>query len=180
MKMIHCDLCGDDKVLLATKYQSCECGNIGGQYQENRVYADIYLKNEKSFASSRVVGVTNGVMTGIQKRGVCHVGEWAGYQLRIFVDGVERKYEDIKMPVIPFEEYAELMARVMEKGGYTPEDIESSKEKSNGNVVYNLKDGAKIVLFRERPDVKEPIVVMMRIEDDFMVETKIFAYMMRD
>src|SRR5574343_847050 len=137
--MIHCDMCANDLVL-TKEIQYCKCGNIGGVYQDNGVYANIFLKDEKSFITSRVIGVSNAVMMGYNKRDIAHIGEWNDHQLFIFVNGEERKYEDVKFPIIPWEEYTELMVRIMEKNGYEPDDILFSEKKSNG-VIYKMKDG---------------------------------------
>jgi hypothetical protein len=177
MKMIHCDLCGTD-VVLTKETKVCNCGNIAGNYQENNTHADIYLRNEKSFMTSRVIGVSNSVMTGYNKRDIAHVGEWNDYQLHIYVDGVKREYEDVKFPIIPWEENAEIMAEIMELNGYTPDDIAYSMTTETG-TEYKMKDGGKVGIVPERKDVKEPMVYCIRIENEFLIETKLCKFVMR-
>jgi hypothetical protein len=178
MKFIRCDIC-DSFLPLSQTTKFCSCENIGGKYQENSIYADIFLAKTSSFATSRVVGVSNAVVMGYAPKDEAHVGDWNDYQLRIFVDGEEVVYDEVKKPIIPYEEYAELMARIFEIGGYEPDDIEISRETNGAIVIYKMKDGALIYLMRERLDVKEPMAVLAKLEEGFLTEVKIFAYKMR-
>lgn len=177
MKMIHCDLCGTDLVL-TRETKICNCGNIAGNYQENGVHADIYLRSEKSFLTSRVIGVSNAVMIGYNKRDIAHVGEWNDYQLHIYVDGIKREYEDIKFPIVPWEEQAEIMAMIMELNDYTPDDIAYSMKTEHG-TEYKMKDGGKVSIIPERQNVKEPMVMCIKIKDGTLIETKVCKYIMR-
>jgi hypothetical protein len=179
MKMIHCDLCGTD-IVLTRETITCNCMNIAGNYREDGIHADIYLKNEKSLMTSRVVGVSNSVMLGLSKRDIAHVGEWNDYQLHIYIDGTEKKYKDIKTPIIPIDEEAELIATIMEKYNYNVEDIKYVYEEGM-RKVYKMVDGG-IIYFYDKKDngkVDEPIAIGIRLEDDTLIETKVCKFVMR-
>jgi len=86
MKLIHCDLC-HNVIKLDYHFQYCQCYNIGGRYLRDGRTAEIYLKDEKSFKNSRVLGFPNSVRYGKHREGTCWVFYWRDPYLKIFVDG---------------------------------------------------------------------------------------------
>jgi len=89
MKIICCDIC-DDVRKLNYDIKTCTCGNIGGYYLKDGRNAEIHLRDEDSFKTSRVIGVPNGVRYGKIREGNCWVFFWYDPYLYIFCDGVKQ------------------------------------------------------------------------------------------
>jgi|WetSurMetagenome_2_1015567.scaffolds.fasta_scaffold01001_37 hypothetical protein len=88
MKYLRCDKCNYFN-FIPNYFQaigSCECGNISGRYLIDNECAIIYLKNQDSLLTSRVVGVPNEVVYGQKLSAKCGIGDWkTDKQLLVFV-----------------------------------------------------------------------------------------------
>jgi hypothetical protein len=110
MKIIMCDLCSRSEILRVDKVSECKCGNIAGKYRDNGTYANIWLKDDNSLLTSRVIGVNNSLMLGLEKRATCHIGDWDDYQLFVYIgeekldqhEGTKKKFteEDVNEGIV--------------------------------------------------------------------------------
>ncbi|MFA5025040.1 MAG: hypothetical protein WC503_00835 [Candidatus Shapirobacteria bacterium] len=172
MKLLFCEKCGEIIPIPAPKNKIiyCSCGNIGGIYQDNCVYANIYLRDEESFHTSKVLGLNNSILLGLEKQIVCNVGEWNDSQLSIFVDGTPIKYEEIKWPTYTGSDLGSAFNYLLKEIGKELKDISFIKDQK-----IKFKDGG-YVLLAEQPANKDFIYVSVQKKDGYLIETKLLRY----
>jgi len=185
MKLIYCELCGTLESLKMAAEVACKCGNIGGIYDGNGIYAHIYLKDLDSLHNSKVIGINNSLLMGLEKKAICHVGEWNDNQLFIYIDRIRQRYDEIVFPQYESEDLKDAVNMMLTEIGKTPKDIVFI---DRVNMFFNrikgvtdrirFKDGGYI-LFAEQPDVKNFICIYVRKKDTYLLETKLVPYDMK-
>jgi len=182
MKLIYCDLCKTLKALKVDYKVSCDCVNICGIYDPDGIRAYIYLKNTSSFHTSKVIGLNNSLLMGIEKRAICHVGAWNDNQLLVYVNGERCQYDNIIIPEYSSSDLHDAVKTMLPEIGKTYKDIVFidkvhmffSRTKNNTDRI-RFKDGSYI-LFGEQPDTKNFICIYVRKKDKYLLETKLVPY----